>query len=661
MARRVASVIGAAALLLTACASTPTSPVAHKPLPSITATFHGFIGIPTVTAVDFVNARVGFVGAAESPYLAKNHSVTDIPGLLLRTTDGGRTWQTVATTPSSILAIDFLSPTKGFVLTGAYFNQVQMTLLATSDGGKTLKVLSHPAGYVGMAELRFTSVEDGVISRQNNLEWTSDGGRTWHSSQNALPPPGEYGGPMPYATDFLSSSVAFAAQDGSILRTTDGGASWQTMYTLPGFVRDTFGSGPVTFVTAKLGYAAVDLIESTSVGETLNHGIGDVVLRTQDGGLHWQPMSGSGYVPDAAVPKTGPPGEFSAITGWGQSHVAVMTSQGLAVSSDGGTRWTLIPVNPASPGSATLAYVSGRGLFAGPINGDLVLFPPGGGRVQVWPAPTPDVAVDFFSASGAVGLQQQPESELLISRNGGRVWRQIPLPRNSRTPSDVAFSDFRHGWLFESDGGGLVTTSDGGKTWHALALRAVYPLAGWLFAHGVGLLLVQPKDAALPPQLLATADGGHHLTKRRLPRGFAAGGHVLFASPSVGIAVYGISVWQTGDGGRTWHLLMLPTHLLADAGSLTAYAVDPAGDVWLLGLALPDGVYTVEEMYVRWAGAGWQQIRLPSEVAFTVPVALDAIGPEHVVWLTPAGPFLSTDRGRVWSNLSWPTTLRRSK
>lgn len=90
----------------------------------------------------------------------------------------------------------------------------------------------------------------------------------------------------------------------------------------------TFGSAPVTFVTAKLGCAAIDLIGSTAVGATLNQGIGDVVLCTLDGATD--------------VGK-----RLCAVRGCAQDRA----SQGLAVSSNGGARWTLSPVNPASPGS----------------------------------------------------------------------------------------------------------------------------------------------------------------------------------------------------------------------------------------------------------------------------------------------------------------------
>jgi len=637
----------AALVLLAACAPETARPAAPKPLRPVTATFQGAPGGAEVTAVAFVDAEHGFVGVGESPYFAVGEALLGGPGELLSTSDGGRTWRVVGRTKAAILALDFLSPTQGFVLTGAYGGETAMTLLATTDGGRTLRALSHPPGYVGVAELRFTSPADGVISRQNCLDWTADGGRTWHASYGALPPPGVYGGPMPYATDFLSADVGFAAQAGSILRTTDGGASWHVVYRLPAASEAMFGSGPVAFATPTVGYAAIDVMRGASVG--------DVVLRTQDGGLHWRPMSASGYMPEKDVSPTGPPGQFSAVVGWGATNVAVMTLKGLAVSGDEGVHWRLVKVGSSNLGTDDLTYVAGRGLYVAPADGALVVVRPGGGVGQVWPRPTPDVAVDFFRPKSAVGLALTPEPALLESVDAGRSWRTIPLPRTSAPPSSVSFRDARHGWLIAAGGRALWTTSNGGRTWRRSTPAAGDPLDGQLFAGGAGLLLVQPEDAARPPELLATRDGGRRFVQRTLPTYFADGGTVQFASPAVGIAVSGLSVWETKDGGRSWHDLDLPTHLLAIGAGLTATAVDPQGDVWLLAQAMtPQGVYTPDVLYVHWTSQGWQEIRLPDELGFTAPVAVDAVGPRRVDLVTPAGLFLSTDRGRTWRNLTYP-------
>ena len=64
---------------------------------------------------------------------------------------------------------------------------------------------------------------------------------------------------------------------------------------------------------------------------------------------------------------------------------------------------------------------------------------------------------------------------VLATSDGGRSWHAVATPANAQT---VCFSDPRHGWL--GAGGLLYRTSDGGKDWTALtsmagALGSGYP------------------------------------------------------------------------------------------------------------------------------------------------------------------------------------------
>ncbi|MDA8346589.1 MAG: YCF48-related protein [Thermaerobacter sp.] len=640
----------AAALLLAACSQGAAPHPAEKRLPPISAMFLGATDVPVVTTMQFMDAQNGWFGVDE---------VRDVHGQrvsygaeLMRTTDGGRNWTHATKAPAPILALDFLSPAHGFVLVGTGST---LTLLATSDGGKTLKEISHPSGGAEAPELRFTSPLQGFIASGGTLDVTVDGGSTWHATAMNLPaaPSGTPGGPVPSTPYFLTASTGFLAQSGGIYRTTDGGRSWQKVYSLPAGLTPLGGNlaaGPTTFVNQGLGYAALNIPNCWAGG------CPDVIVRTEDGGFHWHPVSGEmqGPLPGLDAPETGPPGSINAIVGWGQGGVAVTTMLGLSVSQDGGVRWSPAASQQITmPGTySILSYTPGAGVLAAG-NAYLVQLQPAGGLRALWPPPFPTAQVDFLGPRQGFGVELQPELLLLRTDDGGRTWHRLPLRTGPALPGAISFADALHGWLFTPNPAILATT-DGGRTWQAI--RKGNTVGGQLFPGGGGVLVTPPNASSASPGLATTADGGRHFVQRTLPKGFPWGGVVRFASPRVGFAATPAALWLTVDGGRKWRSVKMPAGLV-DAVQISALSADTHGDLWLMA-ALRNRTSAREAMYIRLQSGAWQEIRLPFAAAqYEAMESLDAISRNEAWLLTPAGLFQTTDGGRVWRNLTWSRPL----
>jgi photosystem II stability/assembly factor-like uncharacterized protein len=221
-----------------------------------------------------------------------------IDGQLLETSNGGQSWRQGSSTVGGSTVrrkLQFVSSSTGWMSSG-------VGLSKTSDGGATW---STPASEMsGVDDFHFVDADHGwAISGGQFLFHSTNGGSSW-VRQFDLPG-------YARAVRFIDTQVGVVGRfDGSILRTEDGGATWQT--------RPTGGADLLTrfvFVNDKSGWA---------VGE---HG---TVLSTSDAGLTWHRVS---------VPTTEP---LNDVTFVDEAHGWIVGSSGTVLATvDGGQSWTL--------------------------------------------------------------------------------------------------------------------------------------------------------------------------------------------------------------------------------------------------------------------------------------------------------------------------------
>ncbi len=267
---------------------------------------------------------------------------------------------------------------------------------------------------------------------------------------------------------------------GSILRTTDGGRTWEEMYTLPPKALELRAMRAIHMISEYEGWAVGDLGR---------------ILHTVDGFQTWD-LQRSGHDKPQFDVFISPDGRY----GW----IGTSPNAGhLLRTTDGGRTWIAGMGNPAPWGASTesmdwinvngrwygyaVASVSGGGLFVRSFNGGVT-----------WQRSRPDLApgihvhqVDFVDANH--GWVAANHGRIYYTTDGGTTWNYAQVEANIHV-MDVQFLDTQHGYAIGAqcpyppnywfqcttspDGTGkrinakviFLTTSDGGRTWEVQQL-----------------------------------------------------------------------------------------------------------------------------------------------------------------------------------------------
>ncbi len=279
-----------------------------------------------------------------------NDAITTV----LRTTDRGAHWDIIIDKPHSpwLQAVYFPNPTIGFA--AGHDGMV----LRTTDVGISWDTLQLP----GNAALRdyngvhFTSVTTGFLvgGQQANdsirtILKTTDGGNSWQIVKDEL-------GPWLNAVHFVSSTVGFASgASGTILKTVDGGDTW-TDISLQGNLSNRHYNA-IRFSDAMNGIA---------VGGNLTNDSIRTIIRTQDGGSSWQSIldNVASWLNDIDILPSG-------------MMIAVGNDSTILRSEDGGDTWEKVIIPTAINWAVNLNAVDfiygGLGIVVGDY-GQMLLY-----------------------------------------------------------------------------------------------------------------------------------------------------------------------------------------------------------------------------------------------------------------------------------------------
>ncbi|HWN99666.1 MAG TPA: YCF48-related protein [Blastocatellia bacterium] len=136
-------------------------------------------------------------------------------GAVLRTTDGGQSWQAASKTDEILAAVKFVTTTRGWV--AGYAGRIQRT----DDGGLTWKVQRAEREGEVLNSIFFLDPERGwAVGGSGLLLLTVDGGANWE-----VVPTGR--AEDFWSVKFLTPERGFiVGEDGLILATADGGRRW---------------------------------------------------------------------------------------------------------------------------------------------------------------------------------------------------------------------------------------------------------------------------------------------------------------------------------------------------------------------------------------------------------------------------------------------------
>lgn len=221
-------------------------------------------------------------------------------GTILHSTDAGGTWTPQSSgTTLDLIEVDFVDSQHGWAL------EKNGRVLRTSDGGGSWTRLSS-FGYGASGAIDFVDVDLGWAAGSPfyGVAHTSDGGDNWSGQSNFVNPSG---GKLPTGylreIEMLDSQYGwFYNSDQDLVRTTDGGATWELLPSVA-----PYGTSMLQFVDSQNGWS-----------------VGSTVRRTYDGGATWTTQTASG----------GAGAFLDADTGW-----IVGGSGSIESTLDGGVHW----------------------------------------------------------------------------------------------------------------------------------------------------------------------------------------------------------------------------------------------------------------------------------------------------------------------------------
>jgi photosystem II stability/assembly factor-like uncharacterized protein len=324
----------------------------------------------------------------------------------------------------------------------------------------------------------------------------------------------------------VSDTVVWASgNNGTIVRTVDGGKTWQTIAPPPD--------------TQKLDFRDIDAVDDkTAYVLSIGPGEASRIFKTSDGGRTW----------DTQFVNRDEKAFFDAMVFWDAKHgVAVSDSVDgrfvLLVTTDGGNAWTPVPAAGLPPA------LPNEGAFA--ASGTNLTVPASSAPRGVWPG-----------ASGArpvwLGTGAAATARVLRSGDSGRTWTvaSTPLPAGpSAGIFSIAFRDAMHGVIvggdYKNEAGAVdnvAVTSDGGATWALVkekGLSGFRSVVAYIPRKGSrALVAVGPSGADL-----STDDGRSWRPIEPAPGG---GFHTFSIAPS------GQMGWGAGENGRIARLDGLP-------------------------------------------------------------------------------------------------------
>ena len=303
----------------------------------------------------------------------------------------------------------------------------------------------------------------------------------------------------------ISDRVAWASgSSGTVLRTDDGGSTWQALK-IP--------------ATEKLDFRDIDAV-SDQAAYVLSIGSGDAsrIYKTVDGGRTWS----------LQFTNLDPKAFFDAMAFWDADRGIAFSDSvdGRLVilrTDNGGREWTRVPAESLPPA------IENEGAFAASGTNVAVY-----GRDHVW----------IGTGAGAV-------ARVLRSSDGGRTWSAASTPLAAGPSSgifSIAFRDADHGIVVGGDYrkeneavDNAAVTSDGGRTW-----TAVKGLSGFR-----SVVAYQP--GASTPTLIAVGPQGADQSvddgRTWTPLAGSSGLHTF------AFAKRGRAGWGAGENGRIMRLV----------------------------------------------------------------------------------------------------------
>ncbi len=672
---RSRSLIALAAASTLAVASCGARPAAAPKTPVLAS--HARVALPSdlftsaPAAIQFTSSDVGYVLRPAADYQVGG-------GVLLRTADGARTWQTIALPKGFMYQGMRFFNTEDGVLFGENTNcgMVQPNCLGavfwTGDGGRSFReVLRTPDSLFGASAA--WSATGGWISAANlcmgscaaetTLYGTSDGGLHWSS----LTKMSSQGFAVLSTAD---GRTGYGLLGGDLVKTTDGGRSFAPVATLP-----SGHQGPISAVSGSLQQLPGGPTYITACdGGAANGGCMNYVYRSQSGAAPYQSVWSRYCTDQTAVHMQSALSGVLVLMGTtacGPGGGIDMASNIVLATSDGFRTTHLAYAFKGSIDAVQFVnqqdgWAVGTGAQCYTSVCPMLVYRTTDGGLQWTPilqAQEPLGTVARAPGGPYFGIGTALDPGAVLASSNGRTWHKVgEIPEVAAatvTAGKLQFASARQGYLLLPNG--LYRTVNGGRNWSAVpAVKGSAVVAMSFLGPDLGYVLTQsgkgcPIAAPCHDKVVVTRDGGRQFTEvTELPKDVFFSS-IAFVSRSVGYA-FGLCpvgrkcgprtpLWRTTDGGIHWRQLRLRLPQSGFGG-----AIYPAPGGYAVG------VFN-EGFAVLVPGIGWRSVEVGTSSPGTVP-PLGDLGPAGVVpgrnralvSLSGIGVFDASYQGGAWTS-----------
>jgi photosystem II stability/assembly factor-like uncharacterized protein len=383
-------------------------------------------------------------------------------GLILKSDDFGETWYSCESgVGSNLVKVDFCDDSYGWIAGESG------VILHTTDGGEhwiqqSSQVESH------LTDIIFLDRDTGyVVGFNGTVQKTVNGGEEWLPL--ILPDPSHY-----KSVSFTNTLNGWISSSGNnVHHTNDGGNTWTVVH-------------PVELPVTELDLMHVQFV-SEDTGWVTGYGMPMPILRTVDGGISWQqqgnfyPMCGCFMTTDMSF--------LDSNRGWISGLVWDVSGGIIYWTEDGGNTWFERMIWSPISGIQLLESGTGVAVGAGHAlypeyyyydnELEYCFIKKSFDNFNSWEDKIGGInnhqdnsflEINFPSANTGFALSR---TNLYKTTDHGQNWISLPL-KNGFHPSEVQFMDNLHGvisgWYHTHNDSLFARTTDGGNTWQFVPL-----------------------------------------------------------------------------------------------------------------------------------------------------------------------------------------------